>query len=193
MSNIVYVLINEAMPGYVKIGITDNLERRIRELDNTSIPLPFECFYACTVESAANVEKLIHMVRDHHPNSEILLYQTMARRYGDPQNAHHDESLASFVGMQCAVNAGYDQLAKQFGATLVPLGTVWLQVRSDYPSWNLYDDDIHPSLLGAYIAACVFFVVLFHQPLAGAWYPDQMDVGVVQTIHQMIAAMVAED
>jgi hypothetical protein len=41
--NIVYVLINEAMPGYVKIGRTNDITRRLNELDWTNIPLPFEC------------------------------------------------------------------------------------------------------------------------------------------------------
>ena len=58
--SIVYILINEAMPGYVKIGKTTNLEQRIRELDTTSVPLPFECFYACTVKNAAFVERQLH-------------------------------------------------------------------------------------------------------------------------------------
>jgi len=57
---IVYILINEAMPNYVKIGRTTNLEQRIRSLDNTSTPLPFECFFACTVNDAAFVEKQLH-------------------------------------------------------------------------------------------------------------------------------------
>lgn len=60
MNEIVYVLINEAMPGYVKIGRTSDLEQRIRQLDTTSVPLPFECFYACVVKDAAFVEKQIH-------------------------------------------------------------------------------------------------------------------------------------
>lgn len=60
MSEIIYVLINEAMPGYVKIGRTSDLEQRIRQLDTTSVPLPFECFYACVVKDAAFVEKQIH-------------------------------------------------------------------------------------------------------------------------------------
>lgn len=60
MKEIVYVLINEAMPGYVKIGRTTNLEQRIRSLDTTSVPLPFECFYACTVERADFVERQLH-------------------------------------------------------------------------------------------------------------------------------------
>ena len=58
--SIIYVLINEAMPGYVKIGQTTNLEQRIRSLDTTSVPLPFECFYACRVEDANFVERQLH-------------------------------------------------------------------------------------------------------------------------------------
>jgi len=60
MAEIVYVLINEAMPGYTKIGRTTDLEQRIRSLDNTSVPLPFECFYAATVNNASFVEKQLH-------------------------------------------------------------------------------------------------------------------------------------
>ena len=57
---IVYILTNESMPDTIKIGITDNLERRIKELDNTSTPLPFECYYAVEVENASAIEKKIH-------------------------------------------------------------------------------------------------------------------------------------
>ncbi|MBU2573570.1 MAG: GIY-YIG nuclease family protein [Elusimicrobia bacterium] len=54
--DIIYILINEAIPGYVKIGRTSNLEQRIRDLDTAGVPLPFECFYACTVRDAVFVE-----------------------------------------------------------------------------------------------------------------------------------------
>jgi hypothetical protein len=57
---IVYILINQSMPDTVKIGITDNLERRIKELDNTSTPLPFECYYAVELKDASKIEKKIH-------------------------------------------------------------------------------------------------------------------------------------
>src|ERR1035437_9765864 len=59
---IVYILVNEAMPGYVKIGKTStSLEQRIRELStSTSVPLPFTCFYACTVKDASFVEHQLH-------------------------------------------------------------------------------------------------------------------------------------
>ena len=57
---IVYILTNESMPDTIKVGITDNLDRRVRELDNTSTPLPFECYYAVEVENASVIEKKIH-------------------------------------------------------------------------------------------------------------------------------------
>ena len=57
---IVYILTNQSMPDTIKIGITDNLERRIKELDNTSTPLPFECYYAVEVEDASKIERLLH-------------------------------------------------------------------------------------------------------------------------------------
>ena len=38
---IVYILTNQSMPDTIKVGITDNFDRRVRELDNTSTPLPF--------------------------------------------------------------------------------------------------------------------------------------------------------
>ena len=57
---IVYILTNQSMPDTIKVGITENLDRRIRELDNTSTPLPFECYYAVEVENASVIEKKIH-------------------------------------------------------------------------------------------------------------------------------------
>jgi len=61
---IVYILTNESMPETIKIGITDNLERRLKELDNTSTPLPFECFYAVEVEDASAIERKMHQGLD---------------------------------------------------------------------------------------------------------------------------------
>ncbi len=65
---IIYVLINEAMPGYVKIGKTStSLEQRIRELSSsTSLPLPFTCFYACTVRDSQFVEHQLHDAFDNN-------------------------------------------------------------------------------------------------------------------------------
>jgi len=67
MNEIIYILINEAMPGYVKIGKTStSLEQRIRELStSTSVPLPFTCFYACIVKDSSFVEHQLHDAFDN--------------------------------------------------------------------------------------------------------------------------------
>lgn len=68
MNEIVYVLTNEAMPGYVKIGKTNtNLEQRVRELSgSTSVPLPFTVFFACKVANATFVEHQLHDAFDNN-------------------------------------------------------------------------------------------------------------------------------
>jgi hypothetical protein len=62
MNQIVYVLTNDAMPWYVKIGkTTTSLEQRIAELSrSTSIPFPFTCFYAAIVNDCDFVERQLH-------------------------------------------------------------------------------------------------------------------------------------
>jgi hypothetical protein len=50
------------MEGLVKIGRTTSVEQRIKELDNTSIPLPFQCFYAADVANSALVEGKLHRI-----------------------------------------------------------------------------------------------------------------------------------
>ena len=46
--------------GYVKIGKTSNLENRLKSLDATNVPLPFQCVYAVQVADYHQVEKLLH-------------------------------------------------------------------------------------------------------------------------------------
>jgi hypothetical protein len=63
MADMVYVLTNEAMAGLVKIGFTTtSVEQRIKELDTTGVPLPFQCFYAAEIADCKRVEKLIHTI-----------------------------------------------------------------------------------------------------------------------------------
>jgi hypothetical protein len=63
MAQIIYILTNEAMPGYIKIGFTTGtLAERLRQLDRTGVPLPFEVYYACEVEKAHEDERWLHSI-----------------------------------------------------------------------------------------------------------------------------------
>ena len=65
-AGIVYCLINRAMPGYLKIGRTINLGDRLRSLDSTGVPLPFECVYAVEVTDCSATERLLHEAFGDH-------------------------------------------------------------------------------------------------------------------------------
>ena len=54
------------MPETIKIGITGNLEQRMKQLDNTSVALPFECYYAVEVPDATVIEKKMHQGLDDY-------------------------------------------------------------------------------------------------------------------------------
>lgn len=63
MNQIIYILTNESMPGYVKIGFTHGaVEERLRQLDRTGTPLPFECYYSAEVEDCERDEKWLHSI-----------------------------------------------------------------------------------------------------------------------------------
>lgn len=71
---IVYLLTNEAMPGLVKIGKTSrsDLDKRMKELFTTGVPLPFECVYACRVklQHMDELEKALHLAFAPHRVNE---------------------------------------------------------------------------------------------------------------------------
>ena len=61
---IVYLLSNPCMPGLVKIGMTkqEDLEKRMKELYTTGVPVAFKCEFACRVNNkdCAKIEKALH-------------------------------------------------------------------------------------------------------------------------------------
>lgn len=64
---LVYLLSNESIPGWVKIGRTNAIDRRVKELYNTSVPLPFkveETIQTSTLEQSRVLEKSIHSIID---------------------------------------------------------------------------------------------------------------------------------
>ena len=92
---IVYVLTNPVMPGLVKIGNTkeaETIEQRLRDLDKTGVPVPFECIAAWEFENYDIVEKALHRAFDAHrvrksreffrisPDSVIVLLETFGEK-----------------------------------------------------------------------------------------------------------------
>lgn len=87
--------------------------------------------------------------------SKTALYLTWARRL-EPQN-------------QQKITDAYTSIGREVGATIVPVGVAWQRFLAAQDKPALHDkDNSHPSPAGSYLAACVFFGVLFGESPVGA-------------------------
>ena len=86
--------------------------------------------------------------------AKTALYLTWAR-----QNA---------AETQKAITNAYIAIGEELGAAVAPVGIAWQNFIRKHSHPVLHDaDKSHPSLAGSYLAACVFFAVLFHESSVG--------------------------
>ena len=139
MSGIVYVLTNPAMQGYVKIGRTDNLTQRIRELDNTSAPLPFECAFAIEVDEPKKIEQLIHdAFKDYRTRSTREFFEVeperiiSALRLTEGRDVTPETDLVEDDESRRAL-ARTNQMREAFNFAMVgiPLGTILKYIQDE--------------------------------------------------------------
>lgn len=147
--SIVYILTNEAMPGYIKIGRTGtSLEQRMRELDKTSTPLPFQCYYAARVDDDQKLERTLHAAfGDHRVRASREFFRL------DPYKARVVIELLALEevipGMDVVDKEG--EIALQiatknsgrynFGENLIPVGATLEYVSDRSVTCNVFDDN----------------------------------------------------
>lgn len=70
--------------------------------------------------------------------------------------------------MQETITKEYIALAEKLNARIVPVGPAWERARQLRPGLPLYDSDgSHPSPLGTYLTACVFYGILTNETPVG--------------------------
>jgi hypothetical protein len=120
-------------------------------------------------ETVAPALKLNKMIREAHPSTRVVFYETWGRRNGDPDNCKNLPNLCAYEGLQNRLNESYALMARRSSALLAPVGEAWSKVRAEHPEIDLYAaDGVHPSLSGTYLAACVFYASLLRKPATGA-------------------------
>jgi hypothetical protein len=69
---------------------------------------------------------------------------------------------------QKGLNRAYMSIASEFHASIAPVGIAWQNALKQRPSLELYAaDGSHPSPAGSYLAACVFYGLIFHRSPEG--------------------------
>lgn len=77
-------------------------------------------------------------------------------------------SRQNAMDTQAAINEAYHAIGTEIGATMIPAGVAWQRFLQKHAQPALHDKDMsHPTLAGSYLAACVFFAVLFEQSPVG--------------------------
>jgi hypothetical protein len=98
---------------------------------------------------------------------------TWGRRDGDRRNKN---IFPDFATMQKALTENYTKAAKKISADIVPVGLGFERVHLKNKELfkSLYaKDGSHPSHLGAYLAACMFYAKLLDQdPETIEWQAD---------------------
>ena len=95
-----------------------------------------------------------------------LFFETWARRDGWPENA-----MPTYEIMQGQVKLGYAEIAHELLVRVVPAGDAWQSALKKDPSLVLWQEDgIHPTEAGTYLAACVFYAVIFKESPEGLSY-----------------------
>ena len=130
---IIYIFTNDAMPSVIKIGITTDIKRRMRELDTTGIPLPFRCHYAIEIEDYDIKEKLIHDAFSDHrvrknrefftlsPERAVSMLKAIGGRevqFGNNEMIDEDGSTFENAKVEKSLRTPFT-----FSSASIPLGT----------------------------------------------------------------------
>ena len=118
----------------------------------------------------------------YNPNAKVVGYMTWGRRYGGQQCVNFGEGLycsADFVDfnhMQDTLTAAYCENAYATNSYVAPVGEAWKAALATDPSLVLHsNDNSHPSYDGSYLAACVFYSVLWNKTPIGIYHDKQID------------------
>jgi hypothetical protein len=86
-----------------------------------------------------------------------MLFMTWGYEDGDQENVPED----TFTAMQARLAEGYSDLAAEMSVPVAPVGLAWAEALRRDPELELWESDgKHPSRLGSYLTACVFYGIL---------------------------------
>ena len=112
-----------------------------------------------------------------------IFFETWAHREGWPENG-----MQNSESMQFQIDQGYLGIAQELNVAVAPVGFAWLMERRQNPQLVLWQDDgSHPTEEGTYLAACVFYSVIFGQSPEGLTFTAGLPNETVQILQKSAA------
>lgn len=110
------------------------------------------------------IKTINDLVLRYQENSKVLLYSTYG--YDNGNNIEFNGSSQKFTieQFQREVAKSYDELGRELGVDVIPVGMMFLHCNKLYPNINLYSDDLkHASYIGYHLAAATFYNYFYHE------------------------------
>ena len=150
----VYILINPVMPGIIKIGFTKDIKRRLRDLDTTGVPQPYEPYFSVKTKKYQLLEKVIHRELDKLTDSRLRNNREFFKM--DPDVARDlllnnsqlvdDAEIDDYGNVSAADALNEDGTVRPqssrttFAMLNIPVGTELEPVTEEYPRIETVDD-----------------------------------------------------
>ncbi len=106
-------------------------------------------------------------------NLHSCFFMTWGRQYGGQQciDTFCSPVFRDFFHMQDSLKSAYTEISSRLNAVLCSVGEAWRRARTLQPDIGLWEpDESHPTLMGSYLAACVFYAKLFNANPVGLSY-----------------------
>jgi hypothetical protein len=127
---------------------------------------------------------LVRAIRN--AGAKPIFFETWAHSDGLPANG-----MQIFESMQYQIDSGYLGIGQELNVPVAPVGFAWLMVRRRDPQLNLWQDDgSHPDEQGTYLAACVFYSVIFQKSPEGLTFTAQLPQEAAQVLQKVAAQTV---
>jgi PKD repeat protein len=139
-------------------------------------------------------EILSDSIRAANECATPLFFNTWGRRDGDSQW----DSINTFDKMNQRLFVAYGKMADDNSGKRSPVGNGFDHVQNDIASpithTELYSGDgSHPSIYGTYLAACIFYEIIFESTVEGNAYVPSGITGIEATYLQDVANHVVND
>lgn len=130
---------------------------------------------------APAVRQLVARIRAR--GARPVLFLTWGHRDGLP-----DYGLSDYAAMQFALSTAYLTLGRELNVAVAPVGEAWGAARSQSPPLDLWQDDgSHPNMQGTYLAAGVFYAVIFRQSPVGLSDTAGLPASTARTLQSLAA------
>ncbi len=142
---------------------TPDLLDKIEQGEWDTVILQEQSVLPATVQRDAEMYPAARALHQHilANGGQTVLFQTWGRQNG---TAVQEIGFSTFNDMQTQLTAGYGQIARELGVPVAPVGLAWQKTLAEWPEAPLYiADGSHPTKHGTYLAAAVFYALLFQE------------------------------